>query len=155
MDLSVLLDHLLVCHLISLGVLGSFSNSAFPWAFINSFGLSWSNYHILHPWGSLAFYQPLTFLIHYFGPAMAYSYSSTSHNAHGCITSFSRLLWAHLLSSRPICLFYGPMTHYSCHLGLMGFLSILLTLSCPYCWASSCGLAFPKWASTVIFIFCI
>ena len=26
-------------------------------------------------------------------------------------------------SSRPICLFYGPMIHYSCHLGLMVFLS--------------------------------
>ena len=133
-----------LAHFLSLGILGSFSNSAFPWAFTNSFGLLWPNYHILHPWGSLAFYQPLTFLIHYFGPAVTHSYSSTSHNAHGCITSFSGLLWVHLLFSRPICFLYGPMTHYSCHSRLMGLLSILLTLSCPYCWASSYCWAFPK-----------
>ena len=108
-------------HLLSLGIFSPFSNSAFPWAFINSFGFPWPNYHILHPWGSWAFHQPLTFLIHYFGLAVAHSYSSTSYNVHGFTTSFFGLLWAHLLSSRPFCLLYGPMTHYSCKLGLNGF----------------------------------
>ena len=112
--------------------------------FTNSFRLPWTNYHILHPWGSWAFHQPLTFLIHYFGPIVAHFYSSISHNAHGFTISFSGLLWVHLLSSRPICFLYGPMTHCYCHSSLMGLLSILLTLSCPYCWA------FPKWASTII-----
>ena len=29
----------------SLGILGPFSNSTFPWVFTNSFGLPWPNYH--------------------------------------------------------------------------------------------------------------
>ena len=41
-----------LAHLLSLGFLGHFSNSVFPWAFTNSFGLFWPNYLILHPWGS-------------------------------------------------------------------------------------------------------
>ena len=36
----------------SLGILGPFSNSTFPWAFTNSFGLPQANYLILHPWDS-------------------------------------------------------------------------------------------------------
>ena len=44
-----------------LGILGPFSNSAFPWVFTNSFGLPWLNYLILHPWGSWACHQPFTF----------------------------------------------------------------------------------------------
>ena len=39
-------------HLLSLGVLGPFSNFAYPWASTNSVGLPWRNYLILHPWGS-------------------------------------------------------------------------------------------------------
>ena len=39
-----------------LGHPSPFSNSAFPWAFNNSFRLPWPNYHILHPWGSWAFH---------------------------------------------------------------------------------------------------
>ena len=137
-----------LAHLLSLGVFNPFSNPVFPWAFNNSFGLPWSNYHILHPWGLWAFHQPFTFLIHYFGRVVAHSYSSISHNAHRFTASFSRLLWAHLLSLKLICLLYGPLTHYSCHSGLIGFLSILLTLSCPYCRTSSYYWTFPKWAST-------
>ena len=54
-------------HLLSLGlILGPFSNSSFPWAFTNFFGLPWPNYLILHPWGSWVFHKPLTFLFHYF-----------------------------------------------------------------------------------------
>ena len=100
------------------------SNSASPWDFTNSFGLSWPNYFILHPWGSWAHHQPITFF--------------------ACITS--GLLWPiltllhHILpiglllqsfrthlgpfdSSRPICLFYELMIHYSYLLGLTVFLS--------------------------------
>ena len=32
-----------------LGILGPFSNSAFPWGFVNFFGLHWPNYFILYP----------------------------------------------------------------------------------------------------------
>ena len=38
--------------------------------------------------------------------------------------SLSRAPLGLFASSRPICLFYRPMIHYSCHLGLMVFLSI-------------------------------
>ena len=64
------------------------SNSEFPWAFANSFRLPWSNYHILYLWGSWAFHQPLTYLLHYFGPVLAHYYFSI---AHGFATSFSGL----------------------------------------------------------------
>ena len=40
-------------------------------------------------------------------------------------------------SSRPSCLFYGPIIHYSYHFNLMVFSICSLTLFCPYCWASS------------------
>ena len=79
-------------HLLSLGILGPFSNFAFPWVFTNSFGLSWPNYRILHPWGSWAFHQPLTLLLHYFGLVVAHSYFSTLDNAHGFTTFFFGLL---------------------------------------------------------------
>ena len=130
----------------SLGILGPFSNFAFPWAFTNSFGLPWPNYLILHSWDLWAFHQPLVFLLYYFGPAVVHSCFSTSHNAHEFTTSFSGLLQAHLLSSRPIFLLFGPMIHYSCHSGLMVFFFLInpLTLSYPYCWASSYCWAFPK-----------
>ena len=81
----------------SLGILGPFSNFAFSWAFTNSFGLPWSNYLILHPWGSWASHQLLTFLLHYFGSAMAHSYFFLHH-----IMLMSLLLLS-LGSSRPIC----------------------------------------------------
>ena len=56
---------------------------------------------------------------------------------------------------RALLLFCGPVYHYSCHLGLMIFLTLLILLSSPllYCWASSCHWAFfflPKWTSTKI-----
>jgi len=50
-----------LAHLLSLDFLGPFSNSAFSWAFTNSFRLPWPNYLIFHPWGSWACHQPLTF----------------------------------------------------------------------------------------------
>ena len=91
------LTHLLsswasLTHLLSLGILGLFPNSAFSWAFTNSFRLSWPNCLILHPWGSWAFHQPLTFLLHYFEFVVVHSYFSTSHNAHGFTTYLSGLL---------------------------------------------------------------
>ena len=113
-----------LAHLLSLGILCPFSNSAFSWAFTNSFGLPWPSYLILHPWGSWTFHQPLTFLLHYLWLVVAHSYFSISHNAHGFTTSLSELLWAHFLFLRPIYLLYGPMIHFSCHSGLMVLLSI-------------------------------
>ena len=50
-----------LAHLLSLGFLGSFPNSAFPWAFTNFFGLLRLNYLIPHLWGLWTCYQSLTF----------------------------------------------------------------------------------------------
>ena len=61
------------------------SNSAFPLACANSFELPRPNYHILYLWGSWAFHQPLTHLLHYIEPVLAHSYFSTTH---GFTTSF-------------------------------------------------------------------
>ena len=56
-----------LAHLLSLGILGPFSNSVFPWAFANFFGLHWPNYFILHSWSSWAFSSTPYFLyLHYF-----------------------------------------------------------------------------------------
>ena len=48
-------------HLLSLGLLGSFLNFAFPWAFIEFFGPPQLNYIIPHPWGLWTCHQPLNF----------------------------------------------------------------------------------------------
>ena len=60
---------------------------------------------------------PYFLCLHYFRLVVAHSHFSTSHTAHGFATSLSPG------SFRPICLFYGPVIHYSCCLGLMVFLS--------------------------------
>ena len=110
-------------HLFSLGILGLFSNSAFSWAFTNFFEIPCHNYHILHPWDLWAFHQPLTFLLYYFGPVVAHSYFSTSHNAHRFTTSSSRgSLRPIFFSQSPFIYFIGGlMIHYSYYLGLMVF----------------------------------
>ena len=81
-----------LAHLLSLGILGPFSNSTFSWAFTNSFRLPWPNYLIFHLGGSWAFHQPLTFLLHYLGFVAAHSYFFTSHNTHEFTTSLFGLL---------------------------------------------------------------
>ena len=49
-----------------------------------------------------------------------------------------------LASSRPIYLFVGPVIHYFCRLGLMGFLLFILSILCgPHYWAFLYA-----WAST-------
>ena len=55
---------------------------------------------------------------------------------------------------RPACFLRGPFIILWAYdplflpFRLNGFSLNLLTLFCPYCWASSCYLAFPKWAPT-------
>lgn len=113
-----------LAHLLSLGFLGHFSNSVFSWAFTNSFGLPWSNYLILHPWGSWARHQPLTFFACITSGLLWPILASLHHILPmGLLLLSLRAPLGLLASSRPICLFYRPMIHYSCHLGLMVFLS--------------------------------
>ena len=119
----------LLCPIFPLGLLGPFaflgpfSNSTFPWAFTNSFGLPWPNYLILHPWGLWACHQPLTFFacitLGLLWPILTFLYHILPI---GLLLLSLRAPLGPFASSRPICLFYGPMFHYSCHLGLMVFL---------------------------------
>ena len=83
------------------------------------------NYHILYIRGLWAF-PPTPYLLNsLLWASLAHScLLSISHNAHGFTTSFSRLLWARLLSLRPFCYLFRSMVHYSCHSGLIVFFSI-------------------------------
>ena len=113
-----------LAHLLSSGFLSPFPNSAFSWSFTNSFGLPWPNYIIIHPWGSWACHQPLAFFA-CITSGLLWPILTFLHH----ILPMGLLLlsfWAPLgpfASSRPICLFHGPMIHYSYRLGLMVFLS--------------------------------
>lgn len=99
------------------------SNPVFPWAFTNSFGLPWPNF-ILHPWGSWIFHQPLTFFT-FITSGLLWPILTFLHHilSMGLLLLSFRAPLGPFASSRPICLFYGPIIHYSCHLGLMAFLS--------------------------------
>ena len=136
-----------LAHLLSLGFIDPFPNSAFPWAFTNSFGLPWPSYLILHPWGSWACHQPLT-LCSCITSGLLWPILTFLHH----ILPMSLLLlslraplgpFAFLMS---ICLCHGPVIHCSCRLDLMVFLSINYFLSMLLGFFFLLG--FPKWAST-------
>ena len=124
-----------LAHLLSLGFLGPFTNSAFPWAFINFIGLPWPNYLIL--------------ILGVHGPAI------------NPLLSLFTLLWA---CGSPFSLFYiiyypwdaislfpgffKPTCLFKAHLfiswacdplflplGPNGFAICLPILCYPYCWA--------------------
>ena len=116
-----------------LDVLGPFTFLRHPLPFLilhphrfllTPFGLPRPNYFILHPWGSWAYYQPLIFFA-CIASGLLWPILTLLHH----ILPMGLLLlsfWTPLgpfASSRPICLFYEPIIHYSCHLGLMVFLS--------------------------------
>ena len=107
-------------HLLYLGFLIPFTNSAFPWAFTNFISLPWPNYLILilgvhglviNPLFSLfalllGLQWPILTFLHYILPI-------------GMLFLF---FWASLspfTSSSPICLSHEPVIHHSCRLGLM------------------------------------
>ena len=106
-----------------LAFLGPFSNSAFSWAFTNSFGLPWPNYLISHPSAHGLPLTPYFLCLHYFKLVVIHSHFSTYILLIGLLLLSLRASLGPFASSRPICLFYGPMIHYSCYLSLMVFLS--------------------------------
>ena len=134
-------------HLLSLVIFGSFSNFIFPWVFTDSLGLSGPNYHILHFWGSCIFHQPLTFSLHYFGPAVAHSHFSTSHNAHGFTIYFFGLLLGPFASLKAHLLILWAYNPLFLPFGFNSSSNHPLILLCPYCLASFCYWA-SEWAST-------
>ena len=108
----------------------------------------WTSLAQLHYSSSLGFMGlPSTsyFLyFHYFGLTATHSYFSTSYTAHGLLFLSFRALLSPFTFSRPIfiCLSHGPVIHYSCRLGLMGFLSVCQLLS-----ILLTRLLLPTWAS--------
>ena len=90
--------------------------------FTNFFGLPRPNYLILHPWSSWAYYQPLTFFA-CITLGLLWPIPTFPHHILPMGLLFLSF-WDSLspfVSSRPICLFYGLVIHYSCRLGLMVF----------------------------------
>ena len=82
----------------------------------------------------------ITLLVGSFVPFISF-WASLAHQLSLALFSNSAFLWGLPMgllllslraplglfpSSRPICLFYGPMIHYSCHFNLMVFLSTLI-----------------------------
>ena len=109
----------------------------------------WASSAQLHYSSSLRFMglssTPYFLCFHYFGFDVAHSYFSTSYIAHGFFFFFLSLFlgsFKPIYPSRPICLFHGPVIHYSCCLGLMGFLSICQLFS-----VRVAGLLLSTWAS--------
>ena len=80
---------------------------------------------------------PYSFSLHCLGPAATLSHFSNSYSTHGMLFLFFLASLSPLAFSRPMYIFVGPVTHYSCRLGLMGFffLFILSILCGPYHWA--------------------
>ena len=120
------------------------SNSAFSWAFVNSFGLPRPNYYILYLCGlGLSINPLLTYFITLGLPRSILAFILTMG-----------LLLLSLGYFRPACFLQGPFIILWAFdpsflpFGLNGFSLNLLTLFCPYCWASSYCWALPKWAST-------
>ena len=116
-----------------LDVLGPFTFLRHPLPFLilhlhrfllTPFGFRRPNYFILHPWGSWAYYQPLIFFTCIASGLLWFILTLLHHILPMGLLFLS--FWTPLgpfASSRPICLFYEPIIHYSCHLGLMVFLS--------------------------------
>ena len=74
--------------------------------------------------------------LHYLGPAATLSHFSNSYSAHGMLFLSFLTSLSPLAFSRPMYIFVGPVTHYSCRLGLMGFLLFILSILCgPHYWA--------------------
>ena len=72
------------------------------------------------------------------------SHFSNSYFAHGMLFLSFLASLSPLAFSRHMYIFVGPVTHYSCHLGLMGFFAIY---SVNFLWSSSLGSSV-CWAST-------
>ena len=75
---------------------------------------------------------------------MTLSHFSNSYSAHEMLFLSFLASLSPLAFSRHMYIFVGPVTHYSCHLGLMGFFAIY---SVNFLWSSSLGSSV-CWAST-------
>ena len=94
---------------------------------------------------SLLAFEPISFTNSFLWASLAHLHLlSTSDDSHGLTTSFFGDPLGPFAFFGALYLFCRPVYHYSCHSGLMVFLTLLILLSSPllYCWASSCYWAF-------------
>ena len=139
-----------LAHLLPLGFLILFTNSAFSWTITNFIGFPWPNYFILilgvhglaiNPLLSLFAlllslqWHILTFLDHILPMGMLFLSFQAS------LSSFT--------SSRPICLFHEPVIHHSCRLGLMVLPPVCQTFVALVAGLSAFHLDPQKWPSTL------
>ena len=106
----------------------------------------WASLAQLHYPTSLGFMglpsTPYFLCFHYFGSVVAHSYFSTSYTTHDLLFLSFRAPLSPFTSIRPIYSSHGPVIHYSCRSGLMGFLSVCQFFSIrvagplPSTWAS-------------------
>ena len=122
-------------HLLSLGFLGPFISSTFPWAFTNFIGLPWPNYLIVILGVHGLAISPLLSLFALLWACSGHSHFSLSYVVHGyTISLFSGFF-------KPICLFKTHLfISWACDplflpLGPNGFVICLPTLCCLCCWA--------------------
>ena len=125
-----------LAHLLPLGFLIPFTNSAFPWASTNFIGLPWPNYFILILWVyGLAINPLLSLFALLLGLQWPILTFSTSYTAYGyAISLFLGFL-------KPIYLLKDHLfISWTCDpsflpLGPDDFATCLLNLCCPCCWA--------------------
>ena len=86
--------------------------------------------------------------LHYFGLAVAYSHFSIYILPMGMLFLSFRASLSPFFSSRPICLFHGPVVHYSCRLDLMVLPSLCQTFAALVVGLSSFFLDSQEWPST-------
>ena len=141
-----------LAHLLHLGFLIPFTNSAFPWAITNFIGLPWPNYFILilgvHELAINPLLSLFALLLGLQWPILTFLHHILSM---GMLFLSFRASLRPFTSSRPICLFHEPVIHYSYHLGLM-----VLPLVCQNFASFVAGLSVfyldpQKWPSTESF----
>ena len=94
---------------------------------------------------------PYFLCLHYFGLVVAHSHFSISYTAHGMLFFYFQASLSPFTSTKPICLFHGPVIHYSCRLGLMVLPHVCQPFATLVTGLSSFYLDSQKWPSTSIF----
>ena len=139
-----------LAHLLSLGFLSPFTNSAFPWAFTNFIEFPWPNYFILILGVHGLAINPL---LSFFCITLVLQWSILTFLYHILLMGMLFLSFQASLSpftsSRPICLFHGLVIYYSYCLGLMVLPPVCQPFATLMVGLSSFYLDSQKWPSTI------
>ena len=141
-------------HLLHLGFLIPFNNSAFSWAFTKFIWLLWPNYLIF----ILGIYEfAINPLLSLFALLLSLQWPILIFLYHllpmGMLFLSFRAFLSSFTSLRLICLFNEPMIHYSCRLGLMVLPPVCQPFAALVAGLSSFHLDPQKWPSTSCYLF--